>query len=690
MASLRHINASEGLRHSNSTILHPTALMDSNNSLIGIPALGLLVVLIGLLMSISRTRRDAILFALLTAFFCRNQILQQISLIPTEIFWLLTPLLVINGVQVAYLSHIGGTLDENSKLRGSKRLKPLVFPTSTAHTRFFPRHHSFKYSYLLVGVPVEWSGSINNILSCNNPGKTSWWRDAWLSIHAEDYLFYSRSMCRSENPCLREKLDDYLRSQDVEPSLYLQAYLVTAPRVLGFSFNPVSFWYLYDNDTTLKAMILEVNNTFGERRMYLLQEPGEEEKNDVEEGERSHAGKGSKRFKSMWNKDFHVSPFNDREGVYSLTATDPFATGAENARINNIVTLSSTPYDALQPDVDTNSASSAQSLKPKVIASITSTSPAIHPSSITPLRKPIFLFSHALTGFLTNPRILFEARHLWSKGLKVWYRPEVSSSTIGREETKEETIIKKWFEIWIRGVSKRMKDEGKGVGVRYTPAAGESRGEKKVFENPAEGDRQETRDVDIDILTPAFYAELIRAPDMHKVWHERCFNAKDGEGMVSTNNSHAFREIIEKEIGRSASEAATRIPVTTVLERLNENLRSGKGLFVALWFAFWGCFDYTSKTKNSSSTSASAEEPMSFADIVLTSSREIMAAAHSEPSSKSSSNDLDIFTLNSASLRILLADRLAFGSTGLLHFYASPIRTILLIWGAWILSSVFV
>ncbi|RYZ78991.1 MAG: DUF1365 family protein, partial [Proteobacteria bacterium] len=38
-------------------------------------------------------------------------------------------------------------------------------------------------------------------------------------------------------------------------------------------FNPVSFWYIYDGDAQLKYMILEVNNTFDERRLYLLR-PG--------------------------------------------------------------------------------------------------------------------------------------------------------------------------------------------------------------------------------------------------------------------------------------------------------------------------------------------------------------------------------------------------------------------------------
>jgi Protein of unknown function (DUF1365) len=45
---------------------------------------------------------------------------------------------------------------------------------------------------------------------------------------------------------------------------------MTAPKFLGYSFNPVSLWYLYSADRKLSAMILEVNNTFDERHMYFL------------------------------------------------------------------------------------------------------------------------------------------------------------------------------------------------------------------------------------------------------------------------------------------------------------------------------------------------------------------------------------------------------------------------------------
>lgn len=47
-------------------------------------------------------------------------------------------------------------------------------------------------------------------------------------------------------------------------------YLNTNPRLLGYVFNPVSFFYCYAASGELVGVIAEVNNTFGERHPYWL------------------------------------------------------------------------------------------------------------------------------------------------------------------------------------------------------------------------------------------------------------------------------------------------------------------------------------------------------------------------------------------------------------------------------------
>lgn len=78
-----------------------------------------------------------------------------------------------------------------------------------------------------------------------------------------------------------------------------EVWLHTYPRVLGYAFKPVSFWYCHRSDGTLAAIVVEVNNTFGERHCYLLDGP------DLAWGRELRA-----------HKLFHVSPFCSVQGQY--------------------------------------------------------------------------------------------------------------------------------------------------------------------------------------------------------------------------------------------------------------------------------------------------------------------------------------------------------------------------------------
>ncbi len=79
--------------------------------------------------------------------------------------------------------------------------------------------------------------------------------------------------------------------------------LLTHGRVAGYVFNPVSFFYCFDRDDRLSTVVAEVNNTYGERHVYVL--PAGEVTG------RSH------------KKEFHVSPFFGLEGTYRFAVEAP-------------------------------------------------------------------------------------------------------------------------------------------------------------------------------------------------------------------------------------------------------------------------------------------------------------------------------------------------------------------------------
>jgi DUF1365 family protein len=80
--------------------------------------------------------------------------------------------------------------------------------------------------------------------------------------------------------------------------------LLTHGRVFGYVFNPVSFFYCHDSAGTLRAVVAEVNNTFGERHPYLLPVTG-----------------GA----TVWRekKLMHVSPFFSMAGSYTFELPPP-------------------------------------------------------------------------------------------------------------------------------------------------------------------------------------------------------------------------------------------------------------------------------------------------------------------------------------------------------------------------------
>jgi DUF1365 family protein len=157
-------------------------------------------------------------------------------------------------------------------------------------------------------------------------------------------------------------------------------------------------------------MVLEVNNTFDERRMYLLKSTQTE---DSESAESKHP-----KFKNKWEKDFHVSPFNSRKGFYSLTASDAYAVPGASPNLDNTIVMRSSKDHA------------------KLVARVFSDGDPIDPTTAGLLSIARFMMQWGWVGFLTFPRILKEAFNLFFKRkLHVWLRPEVLPTSLGRMAT---------------------------------------------------------------------------------------------------------------------------------------------------------------------------------------------------------------------------------------------------------------
>jgi hypothetical protein len=155
------------------------------------------------------------------------------------------------------------------------------------HTRLQPVRHAFAYRSFFLRLPLR-SLSAQPWPFRRLPHN----RFGWLSFHDRDHGDGGAPLAWIDGLLQREGVAD----ADGE------VWLHTLPRVFGYVFNPVSFWFCHRADGTLRAVVCEVNNTFGERHCYLLsREDGE----PLAWGEELTA-----------RKVFHVSPFCKVEGRY--------------------------------------------------------------------------------------------------------------------------------------------------------------------------------------------------------------------------------------------------------------------------------------------------------------------------------------------------------------------------------------
>lgn len=96
---------------------------------------------------------------------------------------------------------------------GNTFVPPVFIPSRTTHTRFFPKKHSFSYSYLTVGIPVGLKGRANTLLSVDTSSLGWNWLQKVFSftpftVDGTDYL--ARGV---NNDGLRGKLEEFLQSE---------------------------------------------------------------------------------------------------------------------------------------------------------------------------------------------------------------------------------------------------------------------------------------------------------------------------------------------------------------------------------------------------------------------------------------------------------------------------------------------
>jgi DUF1365 family protein len=170
-----------------------------------------------------------------------------------------------------------------------------IYEGTIRHRRFAVRAHEMSHRIALVYLDLEeLDGLLGGRLIAGRPGLVRFRRG--------DYLGDPRV---GLGDAVRMLLERRTGSAPAGP-----IRLLTHLRTFGHCFNPVSFYYCFNPQEQLDAVVAEVTSTpWGERHSYVLERSGE-----------------GRVLTGSFAKALHVSPFMGMEQRYTLRAVAPDAT----------------------------------------------------------------------------------------------------------------------------------------------------------------------------------------------------------------------------------------------------------------------------------------------------------------------------------------------------------------------------
>lgn len=177
-----------------------------------------------------------------------------------------------------------------------------LYECSVSHCRLKPKRHAFDYRVFMLCVDLDDLKQLGRRtfgLSHN--------RFNLFSIDDADHVGLGLP------GGIRVNLLAWLEMQGFSCPHDARIHLVTFPRVLGYGFNPVSFYFIHTNEGVPVAAVAEVVNTFREMKLYAIDSSDSE---------------------GLWQrrvaKDFYVSPFSDPGMEFDFKLGEP----AEKWRVN--------------------------------------------------------------------------------------------------------------------------------------------------------------------------------------------------------------------------------------------------------------------------------------------------------------------------------------------------------------------
>ena len=167
-------------------------------------------------------------------------------------------------------------------------MKSALYTGTVMHARRSPHDNVFSYPVYMALLDLDELPTLDRRLRL-----FGWNRRAVTGFYDADHI----------------DIHKFLAESGVDLGAGCSIQVLTNLRVLGYVFNPVSFWWCRRADGSVACIVAEVNNTFGERHSYLLHSSDD-----------SEAG-GRAVFKT--DKRLHVSPFMPMDQAYTWWLSEP-------------------------------------------------------------------------------------------------------------------------------------------------------------------------------------------------------------------------------------------------------------------------------------------------------------------------------------------------------------------------------
>ena len=167
-----------------------------------------------------------------------------------------------------------------------------IYNGTVIHKRFKPKIHFFKYKVFSLLIDLSDLNYLNKKIS-------------FFSYNSFNLIsFFDKDHGERDGSSLIDWVKKNLIENDIN-SENIKIKLLCYPRIFGYVFNPLSVFFVYDQNENLISILYEVKNTYGEQHTYIFKA----ENNNL--------------LQHNCSKKFHVSPFIEMNCNYFFRILRP-------------------------------------------------------------------------------------------------------------------------------------------------------------------------------------------------------------------------------------------------------------------------------------------------------------------------------------------------------------------------------